>query len=193
MELLPVEPVRDLEKLRLPRWGRVREVDGIVAWELVDDAGCSVEPVRRFLHELMAQKRSRGTLRSYAYVLQRWWRFLIAVEVPWDKASPPICVTSSCGCYMRRSRPRGGVRCRRRRLARSTRSPVSRTRATAMARRLADAQLEPAARQVVERGRLLRQLRWWTGQPLHRRDRHRGQAHRRALMLTRWSRPGHRG
>jgi integrase len=88
MELLPVEPVRDLEKLRLPRWGRVREVDGIVPWELVDEAGCSVEPVRRFLRELVAQKRSRGTLRSYAYVLQWWWRFLIAVEVPWDKASP---------------------------------------------------------------------------------------------------------
>jgi integrase len=35
----------------------------------------------------MAQKRSRGTVRSYAYVLQRWWRFLIAIEVPWDKTT----------------------------------------------------------------------------------------------------------
>src|SRR5438094_4126084 len=26
-------------------------------------------------------------VRSYAYVLSRWWRWLLAVEVPWDRAS----------------------------------------------------------------------------------------------------------
>ena len=87
MELLPAELVRDPATLCLPQWGRVREVDGIVPWELVDDRGCPVEPVGLFLRELVAQKRSRATLRSYAYVLQRWWRFLIAIETRWDKAT----------------------------------------------------------------------------------------------------------
>jgi len=88
MELLPVEPVRDLDTLCLPTWGRVRKVDGIVPWELVDGAGHRVEPVCRFLRELVAQKRSPATLRSYAYVLQRWWRFLLAVGIRWDQATP---------------------------------------------------------------------------------------------------------
>ncbi|MGW5731035.1 tyrosine-type recombinase/integrase [Nocardia beijingensis] len=87
MESLPVELVRDVEKICLPRWGRVCEVDDIVPWWFVDDAGVPVEPVQRFLRELIARKRSRGTVRSYAYDLQRWWRFLIAVDVPWDTAT----------------------------------------------------------------------------------------------------------
>src|SRR5258706_16025218 len=76
MELLD-EPVRDVERIRLPKWGQVRDVDEVVTWQLVDEWGCPVEPVQRYLRDLVAQGRSRGTVRTYAYVLQRWWRFLL--------------------------------------------------------------------------------------------------------------------
>jgi integrase/recombinase XerD len=81
------DPVRDIAAIRLLPWGRVREVDEVVPWELLDDAGCRVQPVQRYLRELVAQGKSRGTVRTYAYVLQRWWRFLIAVGVAWDRAT----------------------------------------------------------------------------------------------------------
>ena len=87
MELLD-ERVRDLAAIRLPKWGRVREVDDVVAWEFVDEVGCPVEPVQRYLRELVARGKSSGTVRTYAYVLQRWWRFLLVVDVVWDRATP---------------------------------------------------------------------------------------------------------
>jgi integrase/recombinase XerD len=59
----------------------------VVPWQLVDDRGRPVEPVQRYLRHLVAQGRSLGTVRTYAYVLQRWWRFLIAVGVVWDRAT----------------------------------------------------------------------------------------------------------
>ncbi|GAA0547426.1 site-specific integrase [Paractinoplanes ferrugineus] len=80
-------PIRDIAELRPPRWGRVREVDDVVPWQLVDQAGRPVEPVYRYLRDLVAQGKSLGTVRTYAYVLQRWWRFLIAVGVAWDRAT----------------------------------------------------------------------------------------------------------
>jgi integrase/recombinase XerD len=86
MELLD-EPVRDVEKIRLPGWGRVREADGVVPWEFVDPTDRPVEPVQRYLRDLVAQGKSLGTVRTYAYVLQRWWRFLVAVGVGWDRAT----------------------------------------------------------------------------------------------------------
>jgi integrase len=86
MELLD-EPVRDVERIQLSKWGQVRAVDEVVPWQLVDELGCPVEPVQRYLRDLVAQGRSRGTVRTYAYVLQRWWRFLIAVGIAWDRAT----------------------------------------------------------------------------------------------------------
>jgi integrase len=81
------EPVRDVERIRLSKWGQVREVDEVVPWQFADERGCPVEPVQRYLRDLVAQGRSLGTVRTYAYVLQRWWRFLIAVGVVWDRAT----------------------------------------------------------------------------------------------------------
>jgi integrase len=59
-----------------------------VPWRLEDDSGHPVLPVQRYLLDLVARGRPPGTVRSYAYVLLRWWRFLQAVGVSWDKAIP---------------------------------------------------------------------------------------------------------
>ncbi|WP_433553399.1 tyrosine-type recombinase/integrase [Micromonospora zamorensis] len=78
---------RVVEAIRLPLWGSVVSDDGAVPWLVVDDVGHSVEPVAVFLRDLAARGRSAGTARSYALGLLRWWRFLIAIGVAWDKAT----------------------------------------------------------------------------------------------------------
>ena len=79
---------RDLSVLIVPRTG------GVVAcgdlWEpvrIVDAAGDPVTAVATFLKDLQASGRSESTQRSYAMDLLRWFRFLWAIEVPWDQAT----------------------------------------------------------------------------------------------------------
>lgn len=79
---------RDIASIRLPKWGRVVSAEGTVPWLLVDEDGRPVEPVRRFLVDFVAQDNSAGSVRSYAYALLRWWRWLRAVGVEWDQATP---------------------------------------------------------------------------------------------------------
>jgi integrase/recombinase XerD len=79
---------RDVWTIRLPRWGRVVEVDDAVPWAVVGEDGQIVEPIRRFLLDFIARGNRPGSVRSYAFVLLRWWRWLNAVGVPWDKATP---------------------------------------------------------------------------------------------------------
>ena len=128
MVLLPVEPVRDVDQIVLRRWGRVRAGDGVVPWELLDDAGHEVEPVQRYVRDLVAQGKSSGTIRSYAFVLQRWWRFLIAVDVTWEGATLAEC--RDFVLWLLRSQSRARDRARRRLVqrAQSIRSPASGTR-----------------------------------------------------------------
>ncbi|WP_239336862.1 site-specific integrase [Frankia sp. CiP3] len=78
---------RDVEMIRLPRWGRVVPATGVLPWLLVDDTGKEVEPVRRFLLDFLARGNRPGSVRSYAYDLLRWWRWLQVVDVEWDKAT----------------------------------------------------------------------------------------------------------
>jgi integrase/recombinase XerD len=78
---------RDIESIELPTWGRVRPVEGLVPWQLVDPDDVPVEPVRWYLADMVA-RGCASSVRSYAYVLLRWWRWLQAVEVVWDKATP---------------------------------------------------------------------------------------------------------
>ena len=78
---------RDLEALRLLRWGRVGSGEGVVPWVVFDPVGVPVEPVRRFLADLVARGNSPASVRSYAYALLRWWRWLVAVGVEWDRAT----------------------------------------------------------------------------------------------------------
>ena len=68
--------------------GAVADTD--VIWEpyrLVDGGGEIVEAVTGFLQELRASGRTAATQRSYALDLLRWFRFLWAVDVPWDRAT----------------------------------------------------------------------------------------------------------
>jgi hypothetical protein len=78
---------RDLDPIELRRWGRVAPVTGVVPWLVLDPDGAVVEPVRRFLLEMVARDSSPSSVRSYAYVLLRWWRWLRAVGVGWDRAT----------------------------------------------------------------------------------------------------------
>ncbi|MEU6381692.1 site-specific integrase [Streptomyces sp. NPDC046909] len=80
------EVERDLGSIRLSRWGKVVPSDGVVPWLVVDPDGVPVEPVRRFLRDFVARNRP-GSVRSYAYALLRWWRWLRVVQVEWDRAT----------------------------------------------------------------------------------------------------------
>src|SRR5579884_3628077 len=72
----------------------VRLVGRLVAtgdeWEpyrLVDPGGAAVGAVSEWLADLQAAGRQAATLRSYGLDLLRWFRFLWAVAVPWERAT----------------------------------------------------------------------------------------------------------
>lgn len=82
------ESSRDLAALVVPQAGCLVSTDD--RWEpyrLVDADGVVVEPVAAYLRDLQAAGRSAATARSYALDLLRWFRFLWAVEVGWDRAT----------------------------------------------------------------------------------------------------------
>lgn len=81
---------RDLGSIRLAAWGRVAAASGPVPYLVVDGEGRPVEPVRWFLRDFAARGHPAGSIRSYAYDLHRWWRFLRAVGVEWDKVSSAV-------------------------------------------------------------------------------------------------------
>jgi len=80
--------VRDIGSIEVPRWGRVVAAGGMVPWLVVGPDGEPVEPILRFLTDFVARDNRPGSVRSYAYGLLRWWRWLRAVGVEWDKATP---------------------------------------------------------------------------------------------------------
>ena len=65
-------------------------------YRLVDASDAVVEPAAVFLRELLAAGRSAATLRSYGMDLLRWWRFLHAVDVGWDRATRVEARDFSC-------------------------------------------------------------------------------------------------
>jgi integrase/recombinase XerD len=73
--------------IRLPRWGRVEPASGVVGWRVVDPDGRTVEPIALFLRDFAARGNRSGSVRSYAYALLRWWRWLQVVDVGWGQAS----------------------------------------------------------------------------------------------------------
>jgi integrase/recombinase XerD len=79
---------RDIAAIVLPRCGRVVEVSGVVPFAVVDDEGQEVAAVTAYLRDFRASGNRDGSVRSYAYDLLRWWRFLRAVGVGWDVATP---------------------------------------------------------------------------------------------------------
>jgi integrase/recombinase XerD len=78
---------RDLDRLVVERWGFVRPGTSGVGWLVHDGSGQVVEPIAAFLRDFAARGNSPGSVRSYAYVLLRWWRWLAAVGVSWDRAT----------------------------------------------------------------------------------------------------------
>jgi integrase len=59
-------------------------------WEpyrLLDPGGEMVGPVAVYFRDLQAAGRSAATQRSYGMDLLRWFRFLWAIEVPWNHAT----------------------------------------------------------------------------------------------------------
>ncbi|MER6390499.1 hypothetical protein ABT236_18765 [Streptomyces sp. NPDC001523] len=80
--------VRDVAALKVARVGRVEKSDDpLRPFRLVDADGTEVAAVSEFLHHMLADDASPTSLRSYAYELLAWVRFLRAVDVPWHLAS----------------------------------------------------------------------------------------------------------
>jgi integrase/recombinase XerD len=83
-----LEDESELDAIRLPRLGAVAPTpDAVAPFVVLDAAGRPVEPIRRFLRDFVARGRRTGSVRSYAYALLRWWRWLIVIEVEWDRAT----------------------------------------------------------------------------------------------------------
>jgi site-specific recombinase XerD len=76
---------RDVARLTVPAVGAVMGADGVVA--LLDATGEPVIEASEFFASMLASGASRGSVRSYALSLLRWWRFLAAVGVPWAAAT----------------------------------------------------------------------------------------------------------
>lgn len=80
--------VRNVATLKVARVGRVEKTDDpLRPFRLVDADGTEVAAVSEFLHHMLADDASPTSLRSYAYELLAWGRFLRAVDVPWHLAS----------------------------------------------------------------------------------------------------------
>ncbi|WP_329536821.1 tyrosine-type recombinase/integrase (plasmid) [Streptomyces sp. NBC_01450] len=72
----------------VPRVGKVKQILGDpIPYRLFDACGGEVLAVTEFLRDLTASDCSPATLRSYAYELLGWFRFLQALAVSWDRAS----------------------------------------------------------------------------------------------------------
>ncbi|WP_237735200.1 tyrosine-type recombinase/integrase [Rhodococcus sp. JVH1] len=76
-----------VEDVVVPRWGRVVTAEGVVPFVVVGDDGEVLAPVAEFLRDFVARGNSAGSVRSYSFVLLRWWRWLRVVEVPWQRAT----------------------------------------------------------------------------------------------------------
>lgn len=59
---------------------------GSPGWCLQSTTGEVVVPVHDFLSTLAAGDASKATIRSYAYDLLRWWRWITALKIDWDRA-----------------------------------------------------------------------------------------------------------
>lgn len=71
----------------LPDSGELRATENPWSpYELLDGDGVVVEPVGAFFAELQARTASPATVRSYGMDLLRWWRFLGAFGVEWNRA-----------------------------------------------------------------------------------------------------------
>ncbi|WP_392667800.1 hypothetical protein [Streptomyces sp. LN785] len=81
-------PKRDLARFVLPELGRLDETgEPWEPYQLIDPVGAVVVPVQLYFADLQAASKPDATLRSYGMDLLRWFRFLWAVDVPWNLAT----------------------------------------------------------------------------------------------------------
>lgn len=78
---------RDVTSLVVPAVGAVADTDAAPGTVLLDATGEPVEGVSEFFATMLACGASFSSLRSYGLALLRWWRFLAAIDVPWQRAS----------------------------------------------------------------------------------------------------------
>ncbi|MGW1617324.1 tyrosine-type recombinase/integrase [Streptomyces sp. NPDC002285] len=79
---------RNLADLVVPDIGRLVETgDPWEPYQLLDATGTAVEPVAAYFAELQAARNVASTIRSYGMDLLRWYRFLWALGIPWDRAT----------------------------------------------------------------------------------------------------------
>jgi site-specific recombinase XerD len=81
-------PERDLAILLVPQVGRLAATgDHYEPYRLVGGDGTVVEPVTAYFRDLLAAGRGELTVRSYGMDLLRWFRFVWAVDVRWDRVT----------------------------------------------------------------------------------------------------------
>jgi len=78
---------RDVTGLVVPAIGAVANIEAAPGTVLLDATGEPVEEVSEFFAMMLACGASFSSLRSYGMALLRWWRFLAAIDVPWQRAS----------------------------------------------------------------------------------------------------------
>ncbi len=78
---------RDVGALVVEPVGEVASTRTAIGLRVVDGHGAEVVAVTEFLAAVLASGASRDTARSYALALLRWWRFLTALGVSWERAT----------------------------------------------------------------------------------------------------------
>lgn len=78
---------RDVKGLVVPAIGAVAHIEAAPGTVLLDATGEPVEEVSEFFATMLACGASFSSLRSYGLALLRWWRFLAAIGMPWQRAS----------------------------------------------------------------------------------------------------------
>ena len=68
---------------------RVRLDGDKVTWLVIGDDYLPIEPIQQFLNYLRNIERSPNTIRSYAYHLMLYWKYLDEVSVDWTKIDIP--------------------------------------------------------------------------------------------------------
>ena len=82
------EPGIDLAGLVVPLAGQIVATgDGWEPYRLVDADGAAVDAAAAYFGHLQAAGRAELTVRSYGMDLLRWFRFLWAAGVAWDRAT----------------------------------------------------------------------------------------------------------
>ncbi|MBB3080916.1 hypothetical protein FHS41_007470 [Streptomyces violarus] len=71
----------------VPRVGSVVKLESIPLYAVLDGDGSVVAPVVPYLRGLTLDDNRPLTVRSYAYDLQRWFRLLWFLGIPWERAT----------------------------------------------------------------------------------------------------------